>query len=555
MGLIVKRNQPCRNPSCGSSDAMQIYEDKSAHCFSCGANFKRVSDDDFEMYDKSKKSEEAAVSSGSEIDEIVELPIRGFQERNITKAVSEFYNVKVDYSDDGKIAHHYYPYGAGDKVGFNVRTVKSKDFRRIGVLHQMFGQSAFQGGGKRVIITEGELDAMSFAQASLDRYSRIYPAVALPGSNNHKMLIEHRDWLRSFGEIILAFDNDTPGNELKDKAIKILGIDKVKLWQPPPGCKDASDILVKHGYEKLLQVIYDSQRYVPNGIMTKDALWNRMEEHSKIVAHPYPKCLRGLNSKLKGKRVGDIVLLISGTGAGKSSIVREIILDIIETTDDMVGVVALEESPEETGTKLSAMAIERNPSIETNPIALGELKVGFDKVFGDDRVILLDHIGGFKDVSILDKLEYMALSGCKYILLDHITLLVSEGADGLTGNEAIDSMMNKLLSLVKAHDICLILVSHLRKTNNMQKSFEEGKMPSMDDIKGSGSIKQISMDIIAFCRNMIAEDEVERNTIRMRVLKCRCTGLTGDVEGTFYEHKSGRLRNLEAKPVEEFTAL
>ncbi|CAG0892061.1 unnamed protein product, partial [Cyprideis torosa] len=58
--------------------------------------------------------------------------------------------------------------------------------------------------------------------------------------------------------------------------------------------------------------------------------------------------------------------------------------------------------------------------------------------------------------------------------------------------------------ITKKHNIWLGVISHLRKG---EKPFEEGHLPSIDDIKGSGSIKQISFDIIAFARNMVAETE------------------------------------------------
>jgi len=549
MGRIVKRNQPCRNEQCGSSDAMQIYEDDSAHCFSCGKTFKNIHIEESKEHKKVSNDDKTA----RELAEIAELPTRGFKERNITKEICEFFGVKVSYDTNGNIDTHYYPYGTVDKPAYKIRKVPTKVFHSVGELEFLFGQKRFNGGGKRVIITEGEIDALSYAQASMDRYKKIYPVVSIRSSTSTNDLITHRDWLRSFQEIIIAFDADAAGDLAKEKAIKILGIDKVKTWLPPANCKDASDILVKLGYDRLLTTIFDATRYVPNGIITKDDLWRKLEEYNKIQSLPYPDCLRGLNTKLKGMRFGDIVLLVSGTGAGKSSIMREICLHILKTTTDRIGIVALEESPPETARKMSSMVLNRNPSNEE--ISLEELKEGFDEVFGDDRPILLDHVGGFKDSSILDKLEYMALAGCKYIMLDHITILVSEGADGLTGNEAIDTMMNKLLTLVKAHNICLILVSHLRKVSNVQKSFEEGKLPSLDDIKGSGSIKQISMDVIGFARDMTAEDDTVRNTIKMRVLKCRYTGLTGDVEGTYYEYVTGRLRNPSQVVVESFTKL
>lgn len=218
---------------------------------------------------------------------------------------------------------------------------------------------------------------------------------------------------------------------------------------------------------------------------------------------------------------------------------REIMLSMKEKTPDRIGVVSLEESPAETAVKLAGMELKKNPAI--HEMSLEELRPGFDSVFSDDRFIILDHQGSLKDDTILDKLEFMALSGCKYIFIDHVTILVSEGAGDLTGNEAVDKVMNDLLRFVKRHNVWVGLVSHLRKTPNNGKAFEEGRMPNLDDIKGSGSIKQISMDIIAFARNLMADNLTERNTIDIGVLKCRYTGLTGMVEGARYDTDTGRF--------------
>jgi twinkle protein len=115
------------------------------------------------------------------------------------------------------------------------------------------------------------------------------------------------------------------------------------------------------------------------------------------------------------------------------------------------------------------------------------------------------------------------------------------GAKGRTGNEAVDSVMSDLLKICKKHNVWLGVVSHLRKG---EKPFEEGHLPTIDDIKGSGSIKQISFDIIAFARNMVAATDNERNTIKLRVLKSRFTGQTGDCGSTKYNTDTGRLSDV-----------
>ena len=815
---------------------------------------------------------------------VSELTTRGLQDRQITKDVAEFFGLKVAYGEDGNISAHYYPYlNPSGGVSYKERRVASKQFQWIGQAGELFGYDKFQSGGKRLIITEGELDAMSVAQAYKDKYDKIYPVVSLTSATGTAGLLKHRDWVRSFDEVCIWMDNDGPGQEALETCLKIVGVDKAKIIKSPPGEKDASDVLLHKGWKDVLQSIWDAASWCPAGIITKDALWEALVNYNSIPSVPYPACLSGLNMKVKGMRLGEIALFISGTGcfakgtpillangqlanvedittgmqvmgsdgqtrnvlslfrgsemmvritlrdgttfvcneshvlslvsndsegrwdlqkneivdvtvkdylkwsdkrkhlskafkvgmlplqsqnlpidpyilgvwlgdgtsaaahftcqdsdtiimtelqnrglfvyksevdmrwnspggfrqqlkdnnlfdnkhipeiylisdidqrlqllaglldtdgtydlskntfefsrkslsfiltvkrlceslgfattlgkqknnkfgncyrlwisgdgleliptilprkqarlrlqkkdphrysftiehlgiddfygfevdkdsrfvlgnfvvthnSGKSTMLREIMLHILECSEvpitDKIGVISLEEAPAETARKLSGMAIKRNPAIEE--INIDELKVGFDAVFGTDRMILLDHQGSIADGSIVDQLEYMILMGCRYLFIDHITILVSEGSDGLTGNEAIDKVMNDLLRLVKRHPVWIGLVSHLRKAPVGKQAFEEGKLPSLDDIRGSGSIKQVSFDILAFARNMTSDDAHERNTIKMAVLKSRYTGLTGGVPGAFYVLNTGRLVGVDDAPTEEFTKI
>jgi twinkle protein len=189
------------------------------------------------------------------------------------------------------------------------------------------------------------------------------------------------------------------------------------------------------------------------------------------------------------------------------------------------------------------MKLEKN--LAEDKVTQDELYSAFKDVFGDEKLILLDHQGSVSDASLTDKIELLALMGCKYLILDHITIAVSEGNKNLTGNEAVDAFMSDLLKIVKKHNIWLGVISHLRKGGPGSKPFEEGKLPSLDDIKGSGSIKQISFDILAFARNMVDEDEKTRNTIKFRILKSRFSGNTGNAGAAYYDRKTGRLKAVD----------
>lgn len=532
MGTIVSRNQPCEK--CGSSDAKQLYEDGSAFCFSCRTPTSPPREGTTMTEVKKGPSRDFVKA---QLEEIADLPVRGFKERNIFKQVAEHYGVRVSYDLDGNIDAHHYPYynSGGTLSAYKVRKLP-KEFRSVGEMPKsLFGINNYNGG-KRIIITEGELDAMAIQSAYYQKYKTFYPVVSLRSASSVKDLIEYRDKLRKFDDVVLWFDNDEAGQTAIKEACRIIGIDKVKIAKSTE--KDASDLWIKEP-DKVLKAVYDATTYTPAGILTKEELWFQLEKYNEIESVPYPPFMEGLNEKLKGMRFGEITLWTSGTGSGKSTLLREIAIHLLETTEDKIGIVSLEESPAETARKMAGMALNRNPAKEEIP--LDELKEGYDAVFGNDRVLVLDHQGSISDGSIMDFLEYMCLTGAKYIFVDHITILASEGAEGLTGNEAIDKIMNDLLRLVKKHNVWIGLISHLRKTDNKGKSFEEGKLPAMDDIRGSGSIKQISMDIIAFARNVGSDNEEERNTIKTKVLKCRYTGLTGPSGSLYYQFDTGRL--------------
>ena len=529
---LVLKYQPC--DECGSSDAKSYREDGSAFCFSCNKNFKSK---DTVMPQVNKVVPFTAAVDISEIATYRSFPISS---RGLSQEVVDHYGVKMEVSPDGKPVAHYYPYTDknGQVVAYKKRELP-KEFSTVGDFKntQLFGQSA-STTGKMLVITEGELDAMAVAQAFYDKYKRFYSVVSIPSASMVNRILEQREWVRKFQTVVLMFDNDEAGAKATEIAAKIIGADKVKIAKFQT--KDACELLLQHGSQEVMNAVWNADTYCPAGILVGEAIWQKFKERQAVESIPYPACLAGLNDKLEGIRQGEITLFTSGTGSGKSTVIKEIILDLLDKTDDKVGLISLEESIGDTAEKFIQMALER-PMYGHPPLTEDELRHGYEKVFKDQRLVLLDHQGSVGDSTLIDKIEYMCLMGCKYLVLDHITIAVSEGAEGLSGNEAVDKIMSDLLKIVKKHNVWLGLISHLRKAQG-GKSFEEGHLASIDDIKGSGSIKQISFDIIAFARNLIADNDIEKNTVKFRVLKSRFTGKTGDAGQAEYNPTTTRLK-------------
>ena len=518
---------PC--PMCDSSDAFASYDDGVGTCFSCGESKK------LNGSEPAAERPEPMLTDLSEIQGCKSYPISS---RGISQAVVDHFNIKMGVDSDGKPESHFYPYTKDGQITAYKERKLPKDFRIHGDFKgiQLFGQAQSQGG-KLLVITEGELDACSVAEAYQSHYGRIYSVVSIPSASGTAVLLENRSWINQFETVVLAFDQDEAGRKAVDAAAKIIGAGKTKIASLT--AKDPNAMLLQDGPKALMQAIWNAQTWNPAGILTGDQIWDKFLEREETESVPYPNCLAGLNQKLGGMRQGEITLFTSGTGSGKSTVIKEIVMDLLNKTEDKIGMISLEESVGETVEKFISMELKR-PISDPPPLSDEDKKKAFDNVFGDERLVLLDHQGSVSDASLIDKIEYMALMGCKYLILDHITIAVSEGAEGLTGNEAIDKIMSDLLKICKRHNIWLGLISHLRKAFG-GKSFEEGNLASIDDIKGSGSIKQISFDIIAFARNLVAEDELERNTVKFRVLKSRFTGRTGDAGAAIYDPKTTRL--------------
>ena len=531
-------------PECDSSDAFTIYED-GAYCFSCQYTTKKVNI----MNDLEPVAKPNSNITLEEINDLNSFPINS---RGISKQVVDHFGIKMAVNPDGSGGSHFYPYtNEGRVIAYKERKLP-KSFIAHGNFNnvELFGQSV-SSGGKTLVITEGELDACAVAQAFLNKYNKIFPVVSMPSATGCKTVLAQRDWIRRFESVILFFDKDEAGQAAVQKVAKIIGAGKVKVAKLLE--KDPCEQLLKHGPQSLLQSYWDAETWSPAGLVMGESIWDQFQQRQRTKSRPYPKCLTGLNDKLKGIRQGEITLFTSGTGSGKSTIVKEIILDLLEDKPDAdgvieenkVGLISLEESVGDTAEKFIEMSLNQKLDHETNNLSDSDLRQGFEKVFGDERLILLDHQGSVGDSTLTDKIEYMCLMGCKYLVLDHITIAVSEGAEGLSGNEAIDKVMSDLLKIVKKHNVWLCLISHLRKAPGGGASFEEGKLASIDDIKGSGSIKQISFDIVAFARNLVADNAIERNTIKFRVLKSRFTGLTGSAGSAVYDTKTGRLTSTD----------
>ena len=157
-------------------------------------------------------------------------------------------------------------------------------------------------------------------------------------------------------------------------------------------------------------------------------------------------------------------------------------------------------------------------------------------------VFLFDHFGSNTIDNIISRVRYLAKGlDCKYIIIDHVSIIVSDQSHG-DERKALDEIMTRLRTLVQETGIAMIVVSHLRRPDG--KGHEEGAVTSLSQLRGSASIGQLSDMVIGLERDAQHEDPEIRHTTRVRVLKNRFSGITGPCCDLKYDMDTGRLAEV-----------
>ncbi len=530
-GELIRAHLPC--PDCGSTDALSEYTNNT-YCFSCskstytGENKQKVNTNQRRqnMRDELLHGEYGDVKG------------RGLSAKTCRKY--GYHLAEIDGSP-AYLANYYDDHNnlVGQKVRF-----KDKSFRAIGTVNPsvMFGKQLFRDKGRQVIITEGEVDALSVAEA----FDSKYPVVSLPnGAQSAATVIKKNlEWLEGFNSIVLWFDNDQAGKDAVEAVMPLLSPGKVKVISTQ--YKDANEMLLAEGKSAVVNATYDAKEWRPDGILNGSELWDKYKEKQvfETCHYPYPK----MDDMFKGLRKGELVTFTAGSGMGKSTVVREIAYDLMLRQEKKIGYIALEENWRSTLTKFLGM-YSNKPLFFDDELTPEEEKEAWGETIGKDRLYLYDHFGSIETENLLAKIRVMIHNcGVDFIVLDHISIVIS-GMEGGDERRSIDNLMTMLRSVVEETNVGMLLISHLRRASG-DKGHEDGAQITLSQLRGSGAIAQLSDAVIGLERNAQSEDEGDR--INIRVLKNRFGGMLGKADTLQYNHKTGRIELASDEFDEEF---
>lgn len=550
---VLLGHGPCA--SCSSSDACAEYDDGHKFCFSCNTNFPSGSP---AVQPRVKKAK-ALLPRG----DIKELRARGIREETCKKFgyfVSEYNGKPVQVA----------PYfdAEGNEVAQKLR-FHDKDFTVLGDLKAagLFGQQLWRSGGKRIVVTEGEIDCLSVAQA----FGLNWQVVSVPNgaAGAKKAIQKHLEFLESYDEIVLWFDNDDPGRKAAAECAELFTPGKCKVVSVS-GYKDANEMLQAGKIKEICVAVYEAKTKRPDGIVCGADLFDIIAEPIKEgITFPW----MGLNEKTFGLRPGEIMTICAGSGIGKSALCGELGYHWLVKEGLKVGHVALEENCGRTALRYMGIHLSRPIHVPSRPAFMERLRKllgltvpnssqlsesdedkeqrreAFEATMGTGRLFFFDHFGSLGVDHLFSKLRYLVKGlGCDVLILDHLSIVVS-GLDMDTDERrAIDRAMTLLRSFTEETGARLVLVSHLRRANG--KSHEEGAETSLSDLRGSQAIAQLSDFVLGAERNQQADNDEERNVTTLRVLKNRFTGDTGVCGKVRYDKETGRLSEIVDLPFE-----
>lgn len=503
MTTYLKRHIPCPDQiNCGSSDAYCIIQDdQGTHgfCYSCRKKFDVDSDQDQEADYKPDTKPFLKTE-----------PIKDGW-RSISSKTLERFGVK---KAEGKnwLVQPYMPYGQNITTAQKVRAGRTPEGRKkmfwrghsgnVG----LFGHHLFPPGGKIVTVTTGEGDAMAVYEMMGD-----FPVVSLVNGDGSvkNLTTEDYDYLNSFSEIRVCFDNDESGREARDKFVNLFPA-KNKVVEFPAEFVDAHQMLEEGETKKFYDYWWKAQQFKPNNIVYPADIKDEVLNPPKYDIIPYP--WDSLNAQIFGLHTPEVITVLAEPKVGKSFFTAMVAHHLWKTTEESVGDISVENTPDERARTLLSMYMEKPLHLtlagEDIGVTKAEISVSFDEYFNDRRLVLFEKDGLHDPLEIIAKIDYfIEVLGCRFIIFDHINYLTSyHDSDE---RKTLDKLSNMLVDKAKDKRINMMIVSHV---NDDGKTF------------GSRNLIKASHTVISLKRDRNNADENIRNTTILKVDESRRYG-------------------------------
>lgn len=370
-------------------------------------------------------------------------------------------------------------------------------------------------GTKECIITEGEMDALSFWECGR------HDVVSVPnGANANLTYLD--DYLEDYFEdketIFIASDSDTKGVILRDELVRRFGVERCRIVEYGDGCKDANEHLQKYGKESLLKCLQDAPEIKIEGVFTVsdfeqslDSIFENGLQKGVTIGHENFDRLCSFETKR--------LLVVTGIpGSGKSEFIDE----IAERLNMRYGWRFAYFSPENAPLAYHASKlIEKftGKKFRHDTLPMGEYKQVKQHLEKD--FFFISPRDDFRLDTILERAKFLVRKrGIKALVIDPYNRLESEQGNQ-SETQYISSVLDRLTKFAQQNDVLVILMAHPTKQPRNKDGVIEA--PTLYDISGSAHFYNKCDFGIVVHRDRIQE-KVE---IRVQKVKFRHLGEVG----------------------------
>lgn len=338
----------------------------------------------------------------------------------------------------------------------------------------LFGWHLVDQNARRLVICEGEVDAMSLYQVG------IRPVLSVnQGAGNHQWIESDWERLEQFSDIVVCFDNDEAGEKGAREVMTRLGLERCRRMRVGHGgaaVKDANDWLRDGAdgsdFDAALQ---DAKPLDPEELRSADDYTAQVE----LLIHPPEGAPTDPSLELDKAvtwfyfRRGEYTCWTGINGHGKSLMLDQILLGLMYQ-GERIAIFSGEMPP---GKHLERM--HRQATGLRRPSKAYIRAVG---TWLRDRCWIFDLVGIARLDRLLEVFAYAAKRyGIRHFVIDSL-MMIDVPADGPGSITKQNEAVQKIVAFKKAHDAHFHLVAHPRKTRDELQ--EPGKM----DVAGAGGI-------------------------------------------------------------------
>jgi twinkle protein len=361
---------------------------------------------------------------------------------------------------------------------------KDKDFKLAKNAELIFYNIDAIKDTTTAIIVEGEIDALTLYECGH------YNVVSVPNGagNNLQYLDNCYQYFENKTKVIIATDNDVPGNNLCEELARRIGKEKCYKVLYPDDCKDINDVLVKHNKSIVDNVINKATCFPIEGIHTMDDMY---EDVCNYYLNGYPKgcdtSITGLDPLLTFAG-GQITMITGVPGSGKSEFLDYIMTKLAMNHRWNWGVCSFENQPSAFHvTKLQEKVTGKAFNKRDDP----EYRLNEDE-FRYSIGIIDEHFSFINinkvDVTvdgIIDKArELVHRKGIKGLIIDPWNYIEHKVPANQTETQYISESLTKFKAFALLSNIHIFIVAHPTK---IAKSKETGEfeIPTLYNISGS----------------------------------------------------------------------